>query len=505
MLATKSSKWESYAQKEQMAPTPLFGELRDAEPIPRQSLGPLEGAVQAISILTQAPDAIAMQSVLTVASAAVQAHVNVETLQGFVPTSCFFLTVAQSGERKSACDSLATSAIDQFDQERVRIYQREKREYEVEKSDFQRRRRSSSNDFEVIETDIDGIDVELPPEPPLFPSIRISDPTIEGLFRQLENGHPSVAVMTDEGGQFFGGHSMKRENALKTAAGFSKLWDGAPLSRTRASAEPVWLSGKRVSLHLMIQPGVAQGVVGDPTMKDQGLLSRVLIAWPSSKIGSRVIRNGVAQNEMRELAKLYLEKFQQRVSELLKLELPLHSGTRSELNPRHLELSCEARVLLEEFYNRVEVACGSGGAFEFMSGFAAKAPEVAARIAGIQSIFADEDACDVSVEMMKNGISMMEWYLAEMLRITDSGRPDQELCDAEIIRRWLEDSWDEEFIDKRTLIKRGPGPLRDGNTISQCLQRLEAHGWLIRGNGKEVIDGTNSKTYWRVFRSESCR
>ncbi len=45
-----------------------------------------------------------------------------------------------------------------------------------------------------------------------------------------------------------------------------------------------------MSLHLMIQPGVAQTVVGDPTMKDQGLLSRILIAWPDSKIGSRKIK-----------------------------------------------------------------------------------------------------------------------------------------------------------------------------------------------------------------------
>ncbi|MCP5073225.1 MAG: DUF3987 domain-containing protein, partial [Rhodobacteraceae bacterium] len=148
--------------------------------------------------------------------------------------------------------------------------------------------------------------------------------------------------MTDEGGQFFGGHSMKQENALKTAAGFSKLWDGAPLSKSRASAEPVWLYGKRVSLHLMIQPGVAQGVVGDPTMKDQGLLSRVLIAWPNSKIGSRMIRKGIAHQEIRDQAKLIVEKFDARVTALLHLDVPLHANTRTELKPRQLELSADA-------------------------------------------------------------------------------------------------------------------------------------------------------------------
>ncbi|WP_428515457.1 YfjI family protein [Roseovarius sp.] len=503
MLTSKSSKWERHVQSQQIDPTPLFGELREAEPIPRHALGPLSNAVHAIAMLTQAPEAIAMQSVLTVASVAAQGHCDVETLHGTAPMSCFFLTVAQSGERKSACDSLATAAIDAFDKECVRAYQLEKREFEVEKLDFQKRRRpSSSNDFDVIDKDLDSDEKYLPPEPPLFPAIRISDPTIEGLFRQLENGRPSVGVMTDEGGQFFGGHSMKRENALKTAAGFSKLWDGAPLSRSRASAEPVWLSGKRVSLHLMIQPGVAQQVIGDPTMKDQGLLSRVLVAWPSSKIGSRIIRKGIADNELSDLAKLYLEKFNARVSELLIQDLPVHDGTRAELNPRCLALSEDARSQLEAFYNRVEVASGRGGAFEYMSGFAAKAPEMAARIAGILTFFADEEAHEISSEEIENGIAILEWYLSEMLRIEDTGRPDQALCDAEAIRIWLRDNWTEDYINKRMLMKYGPGHLRDGNTISACIQKLEESGWLIRGKGQQSIDGKGSRTFWRIVCEE---
>ena len=66
----------------------------------------------------------------------------------------------------------------------------------------------------------------------------ISDVTIEGLHRRSETGTPTVVVMTDEGGQSFGGHSMKQENALKTVAWFSKLWDGSPISKSRASSGP---------------------------------------------------------------------------------------------------------------------------------------------------------------------------------------------------------------------------------------------------------------------------
>ena len=108
-------------------------------------------------------------------------------------------------------------------------------------------------------------------------------------------------------------------------------------------------------------------------------------------------------------------------------------------------LSEPAREFLKSFYNLVEEASSEGKAFEDMTGFAAKAPEMAARIAGIQTIVLDEDAPEAPAEAMSNGIGMMEWYLSEMLSITDMGRPNEELCEAEELRLWLCRNWGEVF------------------------------------------------------------
>ena len=501
MLTKEFSKGGSYVSTPLIEPTPLFGELRKAEPVPWAALGPLADPIRAIATLTQAPAAIAMQSVLAVVSTATQGLADAEALQGPVPISLFLLTIAQSGERKSACDGLATCAIKDVDQERERQHRYKKREFEARLLEFQKgQRRRPRNDFDVIEGDLTDPKVDLAPEPPLVPTILISDVTIEGLHRRLETGTPTVAVMSDEGGQFFGGHSMKRENALKTAAGFSKLWDGASFSKSRASSEPCVLYGKRVSLHLMIQKGVAQDVVGDPMMKDQGLLSRVLIAWPDSKIGSRKIRKDPAYIAAAIKSKAVLLTYNERIKELLNHELPIHPETRADLDPRALKLSDLARVKLEAFYNRVEYASNKGEAFEYMTGFAAKAPEMAARIAGVQTLYADEGATEITEEMMSNGISMMEWYLSEMLRVTDTGRPNEELRAADELRQWLVKGWAEEFIDKRTMIKNGPGHLRDGVTLDACIKKLVEHGLLVRETGRQMINGSNSRTYWRVMR-----
>lgn len=92
-------------------PQPLVREIPRGADYPVSSLGPLREVVEAVQAITQAPVAIAAQSALSVASLAVQAHADVETLAGCVPTSLFCLTVAQSGERKSRCDKLVMAGL----------------------------------------------------------------------------------------------------------------------------------------------------------------------------------------------------------------------------------------------------------------------------------------------------------------------------------------------------------------------------------------------------------
>lgn len=497
-------KGESYVSTLQKEPTPLFGEMRPAEPVPLAATGPLAETIMAIATLTQAPVEIAMQSVLAVASTATQALCDVETLGGTSPISLFAMTIARSGERKSACDSLAIAPILQVDRERNTRFCKDKKHYEVKRLEFLKRQRTRSNgDFDVIDDGYRGSKEELGPEPPLVSAMLVSDATTEGICRRLEIGTPSITMMTDEGGQIIGGYAMKPENALKSSAAFSNFWDGKPVSRSRASSEPTILYGKRLSMHLMVQPGVAQGVLGNPVIKDQGLLSRMLVVWPESKIGNRLIVNDPARVEKMSAAQETMNEYVRRIEELLNVELPLHPGTRSDLSPRVLKLSDAARAKLVAFYNNVEKASRKGGAFEYITGLAAKAPEHAARIAAVLALYADETTEEVTEEMISRGISLMTWYLAEMLRIHDTGCPNVDLRAADELRCWIVDRRADEFIDKRSMLKFGPGHLRDGKTLDTCIRLLVQHGWLVRGEGKQKIDGAVSHTFWRTVRSSS--
>src|SRR5262249_35931566 len=97
----------------------------------------------------------------------------------------------------------------------------------------------------------------------LEPLLTCREPTFERLDRLFKNGHPSLGIFTSEGGQFIGGHGMTEEAKLRTATGLSKLWDGTPVDRVRGGDGASSLHGRRLSMHLMIQPRVADLLMRD--------------------------------------------------------------------------------------------------------------------------------------------------------------------------------------------------------------------------------------------------
>jgi hypothetical protein len=92
-------------------PQPLLREIPPGAAYPVEALGPLRHAVEAVRGMTQAPIAIPAQSALAVASLAVVAHADIETLGGPRPVALYALTIAQSGERKSSCDAPLMAAL----------------------------------------------------------------------------------------------------------------------------------------------------------------------------------------------------------------------------------------------------------------------------------------------------------------------------------------------------------------------------------------------------------
>ena len=104
------------------------------------------------------------------------------------------------------------------------------------------------------------------PSEPLLPMLICEEPTVEGLCKLFPKAEPRMGVFSTEGGRFIGGYSMSEDHKLNTVSTLSQLWDGVPIKRVRVGDGVNIVSGRRVSMHLMIQPYIAQKILSDPLL-----------------------------------------------------------------------------------------------------------------------------------------------------------------------------------------------------------------------------------------------
>lgn len=480
-------------------PQPLLRPIPLGEPYPVRALGPLRDAVEAAQRATMAPVAIAAQSALAVASLATQAHAEVETLAGrAAPLSLFALTVARSGERKSTVDGLFMAGLREHEREAHRAHRDDCKTHhdaaDLWKGERERiladARKGKGERKAAARADLDALGTE--PPAPLAPNLTATEPTFEGLVKLYIGGQPSLGLFSDEGAQFLGGHAMNADNRLKTIAGLSSLWDGAPINRTRGGDGTVTLLGRRLAAHLMVQPIAARPLLADPVAMGQGFLARFLIVEPPSAIGTRMLTDAAPEPAPA------LAAYAARLRLALAAERLTAPDDPQELRPRTLPLTAEARRELVAFHNLVETAQAPGGDLAHVTPFASKAAEQAARIAGVLTMWADLDAPEVTRATMVDAIELAQFYLGEARRLAEAAVVSQPTERAEALRAWIVERWPERARalgrDPATILpadvmQHGPNALREGKEAKAALAILADHGWLHALAKGTVVDG----------------
>lgn len=472
-------------------PIPLVRNVPPGADYPVTSLGPLAEVAAAVHDMTQAPKALGAQSALGVAALAAQGLANVETLNGTSPLSLFLLSVAQSGERKSSGDRIVMQPVNDYQRELSDGYREDYGTYRNRLDIWEARRKSilKQAKSEGAPADLDALGPE--PEPPLYPLIVATDPTVEGITRGLATYRPSLGIFSDEGGMFLGGSGMSDDNRQKTVTTLSAFWDGTAINRTRAADGASTHHGKRLSCHLMVQPVVAAGLLGDKMANGQGFLARFLMTEPRSTIGTRMHR------EPSPGSKLALDRFARRIDEMLRADFPLREGTRNEIEAPVLHLEPNARALLQAFADQLERAQASGNDLADVRPFASKAAEHAARIAGVLSCYAGET--DVSAATMAHAIELVSYYLGETKRLADAAQLSQETQDAERLREWLSERWVEPFVSATDIAQYGP--FRETKRARKVLATLEQFNWVTPVDGGAEIKGKQRREAFKVWRA----
>lgn len=456
-------------------PIPLRPEPLPEIPFPLESLGSLAPVITALADVSNTPIAMCGQSVLAVCSLAVQGLADVQHPAGYSSVlGGFFLTIAKSGDGKSSCDRWAMLAIRERQKELRKEYDKDYQRWEIQHKVWSKReqailKQAKKNTLsDNTESELNQLGAE--PKPPLKHLLVCEEPTFEGLCKAFQQGQPSQGIFTDEGGQFFGGHGMAEEARTRTIASLSRFWGGDDVNRVRATTESYTLTGKRLSIHLMLQPVIANEVLGSNLLQGQGFMARFYISAPSSQM--RLFR------PPSEKSKAILQQFKEDLLKILRMPYPLDENSRNELAPPVVALPMPLQPRWEKFQHSMERhRHNDDNPYACVSELAAKAGEMALRLSAVLALKANPDAKELDEAALDAGISLTTYYVDEAARLHANGTTNPDIALAEKLLKWLHDNR-MESVSIRDICRLGPNRLRDKAKADKTTTILVTHRYL---------------------------
>ena len=404
-------------------PLPLGGVEQPAPVYPVAAFPEIaRDAIKAIEWHVQAPMGLAGQCVLGTMAYIAQIHVNAPDLhkpEG-MPCSLFILTEGASGDRKSACHDLADKVIKE--RERLMLEQ-----YATDMKDYY----AQLNDPECKDKPIE----------PRNPKAIFTDATIESIVCAfVESGVINGAWISDEGGHFFGGATMKGDTMKNALSVLVKFFDKGMADRFRSKSNANG-SGTvydvRLMFNLLGQREVLREALTDPLLRGQGFLPRFIFAAPQSLAGDRLLTP--ERMRSKSYADSRLQRFWQHYGNLLPDPtdpISMEDFREIERNPRPvLELDSTAQDVWLAFYNHCERLQKAESKYEYMRPFAGRAGELARRVAAVFACFEQKTLIDEAA--MRGACAVVQYSLEEWLRYADATQMTAAEQQAQRLETWL--------------------------------------------------------------------
>lgn len=459
-------------------PHPLAAKV-EPEPYPLDALpDTIRAAAEEVAGFVKAPAALVASSALAALSLACQAHIDAkraEKLHG--PVGLFLLTIADSGERKSTCDTFFTSAIRQYQEEQAEAMKPAIKEYQAAIAAWEAERDgilSAVKDAGKKGKPTDKLRGDLAqlqqdkPEPPRVPRLILGDETPENLAWGLAKQWPSAGVLSSEAGVVFGSHGMGKDSAMRNLALLNVLWDGGAHSIGRRTSESFTVRGARLTMGLMVQEitlreyfsksgGLARGT---------GFLARFLVAWPESTQGQRPFTEPPANWP-------HLAAFHRRIAAILNQPAPIDED--GALTPALLSLAPDAKAAWVEYHDAIESELASGGELYDVRDVASKSADNAARLAALFQQFEHGMGGAIGLDSFERASRITAWHLSEARRFFGELALPAELADAARLDSWLIEHCRKgrtHFVGKNHV--RQHGPMRDGARLDAAIRELVA-------------------------------
>lgn len=478
-------------------PDPLMRPIAPAAPYPLDELGPILGPMaHTLQAAIEAPDALCAQSVLAATSLAVQGHADVRIAHEIKPVSLYLLTLADSGERKTSTDNVALRPHEEWERQKHQQYRLEDKAYGDQYAIYRKAYDGIVSDKKMTESEKRlALGQLTEPHAPLIPRLKADNPTYQALLRMLRQGLPSMGLFSNEGGKFLGSYSMSKDAMQQTIGGLADLWDAKPIMYDVVKEDiQLPLYGRRLSIHLSVQPELGFKLLGNRLAQHMGLLSRFLIAYPTSTIGTRFHKPSELDQDPN------VQQYNSQISALLNKYLPWDSEEPGALKPRILTMTRPARDMWWTFHCEIEQHMAPDQNLAEMKDFANKMSQHAARLAAVFTVLESPEAFNIIQDIMERAIHVTQFYVGEAIRLFCVSTINPEIFKAQAVLDWLK----KEHITKLypAMLYHGSRrkPYRDKKAVMPVIDELVSHGALewIENPTERDIDGAIRREAWRV-------
>lgn len=422
-------------------PQPLAMKV-NAEPYPLDALpAAVRAAVVEVQGFTKAPVPLVTSSALAALSLAIQSHADAKRAEKLVgPVSLFFLTIADSGERKSTCDGFFMKAIREYEEMQAELAKPMLKDYQAAFDVWEAKRggirekirqlakeNKPTGDKEAALRDLENAK----PERPRVPRLLYADATPEALAFNMAHAWPSGGVVSAEAGIVFGAHGMGKDSVMRNLTMLNVLWDGGDLPIDRRTAESFTVRGARLTVALQVQDATLRNFFdrSGGLARGTGFLARFLLAWPESTQGFRPFTEAPANWPA-------LAAFNNRVRAILDQPAPVDEN--GVLTPLLLPLTAEAKAEWILFHDTIEGELASGGELYDVRDVASKTADNAMRLAALFQVF-DGGCSAISKEAFESARRITAWHLIEARRFFGELALPAELADAARLDYWLLD------------------------------------------------------------------
>lgn len=467
----------------------------EPKPIERQFCGqdyPLEAlpdllreAVAEVHGYTQAPVSLIANCALSALSLVCQPLYDARRDHRLIgPTSVYFLTVAESGERKSTIDAFFMAPVRDWQNAKgeemasdVVSYQAALAAWEDERDGIRAAIRKKSEQGQPpadLLSRLDDLQLRKP-KAPRIPALLLSDETPESLAFRLHSQWPAAGLISSEAGVVFGGHGMSTDTVMRYLGFLNVLWDGGELPIGRKTSESFTVRGARLTMGLQLQEATLQDFLArnGKLARGMGFFARFLISWPNTTQGTRFYKPPGPMPA--------LEAYQHRIRSLLAIEAPLQpDGT---LLPKPVAFSPDAQSAWTSFHDEIEGELSDAGSLREVRDVAAKAAENAARLAVLFECLADSknpsELLAVSHDSLTRAATVVRWHLSEARRFFGSLALPEDLGDAAKLSHWIADYCRRERrseVAKNYVRQHGPSLLRSKKRLDAALEVLVEHG-----------------------------